>query len=251
MAIRWHELGIIKGDNLTDDTKLYRYISLSQFLSFVETKKITLNNINEWDDTWEAPAGKIPIQTTDGKISFPGWTIFNDMYGQCWSLEGSSDALWRIYSPHREGLLLQTSVKKFELMKNQIKFGMLSPIIYYDDLMQTFKYIKTVKFPKNFFIDAFLKRKAFEHEKEVRLITLNDERCLRKRIKECRYIEIELNPLDFIEGILIDPRASDQYVTAIKKYCERAGFTIVPEKSDLYSDVYEKTGIVIRYTPKK
>jgi len=81
---------------------------------------------------------------------------------------------------------LETSVEKFKTMENQIKFGMLFPVIYYKDLMQEFKRIKTFKFPENFFIDCFLKRKAFEHKKEIRLVTLNDEKCLNEKIRDCK-----------------------------------------------------------------
>lgn len=250
MTIHWHELGIITSDNLTDDTKLYRYVNLSHFISFVETKKTYLTNINNWEDTWEIPKNKIPTEI-NGKIESPLWSIFDDMFGQCWSLEGSSDALWRIYSQHKEGLLLQTSVKKIKLMESNIKFGMLAPVIYYDNLMETFNQIEKIKGPKSVFKDAFLKRNAFKHEKEVRLVTLNDERCLEKKIKNCTHLEIELNPIEFLEGITIDPRASDWYVDSIKKYCKRAGFSIIPKKSNLYSDVYEETQMIMRFVPKK
>jgi hypothetical protein len=47
------------GKGIEENTKLYRYISLSQFMSFVETKKTYLTNINLWPDPWEAALHKI------------------------------------------------------------------------------------------------------------------------------------------------------------------------------------------------
>jgi len=190
----------------------------------------------------EAPLGKLPVNM-NGELGPAFWSITDDMFGQCWSLNGNSEAMRRIYSPYKEKILLQTSVKKFELIKNQIKYGMLAPVTYYKNLLRELKHIETLSFPINSYKYGFLKRNAFEHEKEVRIITLIDNKY---RSENCNYIEIELDPLKFIDGIIIDPRASNQHVDLIKKYCKRAGFTIIPEKLDLYSDIYEKTGIFFK-----
>ena len=243
--------GIMIDESLTPDTILYRYIGLNQFLSLVETKKTYLSKIKSWEDTWEVPAGKIPIQTIDGKIETPLYSIYDDIFGQCWSFEGFSDALWRIYSPNKEGIMITTSVKKFLLMEYKIKSGMLGRVIYYDDLKQALDYRMKFKRPKNAFIDGFLKRNAFEHEKEVRLVTINTDFFLGKRIPNCNFMEVNIDPINFIDDIAIDPRANDHYVNIIKKYCERAGFTIIPKKSNLYSDVHEETHLVRQFKPKK
>jgi len=245
------ELKLVIDDSLTDNTKIYRYIDLSQFLSFIETKKTFLTKVSDWPDPWELPSNQIPIQRDGGKLEYPLHSHMDDMYGQCWTLEGYSDALWRIYSQQNEGIMLQTSVKKFKLME-KIKFGMVAPVIYFDDLLKTLNDIKEINWPQNFFIEGFLKRKAFEHEKEVRILTSNDKMCIGTRIKSCKRIEIDLNPIDFIEDVIIDPRASDWYVSTIKNYCKRAGFKFIPEKSDLYfPNVFEKTQLINKFTTKK
>jgi hypothetical protein len=47
-------------------------------------------------------------------------------------------------------------------------------------------------------------------------------------------VSLPLDPKEFIEGITIDPRASDWYVDAIQRYCERYELGIIPVKSKLY-----------------
>jgi hypothetical protein len=161
----------------------------------------------------------------DGRIEMPIYSSHQDMFGQCWSLIEDSDALWRIYSPNGKGLMIQTTAKKFLLIK-EIMHGLLGRMDY-----SNFDNIKD--FPQDLLEMALIKRKAFEHEQEVRLITHAD--MVKGEWTGNPYISIDLNPLEFIEKIVIDPRADDRFVTAIVKYCKRAGFKITPTKSSLYS----------------
>src|ERR1700752_2948649 len=82
---------------LSDDTPLYRYMSFAEFVSFVESEKIHLTNINTWDDPWEAATEKLPSLRDDGRLEYPLWSFHEDLYAQSWSLVGESDAMWRIY----------------------------------------------------------------------------------------------------------------------------------------------------------
>lgn len=240
---------IIKGGTLTDETKLYRYIGLSQFLSLVENRHTYITRIRRWQDTWEAPSYQLPTEGEDGELKYSLWNTSEDMFGQSWSLHSESDALWRVYSPDGEGMVVQTTAGKFDLM-NEIRFAVLGPVIYYDNLLNVLTEIKKEDRRDNPFAEAFLKRRAFEYEAEVRLITLNRERCLGKRYEDCDRIYVALDPIEFIESITVDPRSADWYVDTLQRYCARAGFTVVPEKSGLYSEgVFESTGIRIKYIP--
>lgn len=239
----------MKAGTLTNETRLYRYMGLSQFLSLVENKQTHITRIRHWQDTWEAPSYQLPRQLDDGELEYSLWNIAEDMFGQSWSLHSESDALWRVYSRDKEGLVVQTTARKFDLMK-EIRFGVLAPVIYYDNLLDALSEIKEDDRKENPFIEAFLKRKAFEYEAEVRLITLNQERCLGKRYKDCERIYIAVDPIEFIASITIDPRSKDWYVDTLQKYCARAGFSIVPRKSGLYSEgVFESTGIMTKWVP--
>lgn len=241
--------GIIKSSTLSDNEKLYRYINLKQFISMVESKHIYLSKIANWDDTWEIPTCKIPIAFDCGELSYPKWSIEEIMYGTCWSRNKESDALWRIYSPNRDGLMIQTSVDKFNQLK-EIRYGVLAPVLYYDNLLSAIEDITCRDDFISPFSNAFLKRRAFEHEDEVRLVTYNDERCLVTVKENKNFINIDVDSIEFIENIIIDPRADDWYVDTIKRYCIRAGFKFEPMKSNLYnSDVYKVAKIVMKITP--
>lgn len=220
---------LLKGVELKDDMKLYRYLSLSQFLEFMEKRKVYLTNINYWEDTWEAPTGKIDIRDRDSIEK-------KELIGQSWSMEDVSDALWRIYSKEKEGIMIQTTVRKFGLIKG-IKIAMLGPVIYYEDLEEILNKIENPMDYDGISELGFYKRKAFEHEKEVRLITLNDSEYVDGLCQDSGHFLFELDPIEFIEGIIIDPRSEEWYVDTIKYYCKRAGLLISPLKSDLYSSL--------------
>lgn len=220
-GISMKNTGIQLDPSLQDDTKLYRYITVSQFISMIENEQIYLTNIQLWEDIWE-----LPTQRLNYKEQLP------TLFGQCWSLEGISDALWRIYSPMNEGILIQTSVAKIKSF-SEIQIGLVAPVLYYHNLEEVAEIIKNNKGYHRLFTQGLLKRKAFQHEQEVRVITSNDSKCISTRAQDNRRIYIQINPRELIEDIVIDPRANDWFVEAMRKYCRRIGFHLIPKRSDL------------------
>lgn len=217
---------------IEESTKLYKYMSLAQFLSWVETNKTHLTNINSWPDKWEAALYKMPHIIKDRQAKQSLAKLYRQMYGQSWSLNPESDALWRIYSPQQEGVLIQTRANRFKQL-NQINYGLLGKVKYYADLTELKKIADTMN-EYGGLSGGLLKRAAFKYENEVRLITLAQHIPTVKA--EGSYINIELDPRGFIEQIIIDPRASRWVVETIIRYCRRAGFAIIPQRSDLYVD---------------
>jgi hypothetical protein len=215
-------------------------------MTLLETNTTSLARIRDWEDTWEVPLAKLPVQSDDGPISNRHYSIFETMYGQCWSLNEESDAMWRIYSPQREGVVIQTSVKRFRLIQGLL-FGALGPVTYYGDLKQALEEAAQHR-EYQIFTEAFLKRRAFEHEREVRLVTCDDPRCVEhRRSKGTTRLEFSIDPVQFLEGIRIDPRADGCHEEMMRRYCARHGLRCEPVKSKLYSDVYKETRLVTRY----
>jgi hypothetical protein len=215
---------------IEEDTYLYRYMSISQFLSLVEGRQLHLAKITSWDDTWEGALYKVPTQIEDGEIHLPSHSMGDDMFGQCWSLFKDSDAMWRIYSPNCEGIMIRTTAKKF----CSISLPPISVLgrVYYGTHLPYPNDVST-------FDPALLKREAFEHEQEVRLLVLLET--------DTDAIHVGIDVFDFIEEIIIDPRASDWFVKTIQNYCKRIGFKISAEKSSLYDFDPTKVGYVRRF----
>lgn len=221
---------------LDPDTAVYRYISLSQFLAFIEKKKTYLTNISVWDDPHEDIVGRLPVNDALPKHQYHAFRNFDSFFGQSWSLNGNSDAMWKIYSKNNEGLLIKSTIKKFSLIQD-IELALFGKIIYYNDLKEGLTKMSEEELKRTNTDNlklSLLKRKAFEHEDEVRFITSN------KHIKsefesKANSVELDLDPQSFLENIIIDPRAPDWYVDTLEKYCAKNEIGITPVKSKLYT----------------
>lgn len=240
------------GKNLEHNTKIYRYMSLKQFMHFIENDKTYFTRISSGDDTWEAPTIKLPTQFENGQVEMPQYSAGMDLFAQCWTSKEESDAMWRIYSTSKDGIRIGTTVKKFELLQGTNHY-VIERIFYYKELMEGLEYCQKPSSIMKIIRDGLIKRDAFSHEEEVRIITLNQPRFLDNILDDKEnYLELDLNAKDFIEEITVDPRAEEYYVETIKSYCRRVGLEVIPKKSDLYKDnIYETTNIVQRFISVK
>jgi hypothetical protein len=225
--------------DLKPDTKLYRYMNVEAFMSFVEAKQIHLTNVNLWDDKWEVILSKIPTVDEEGKPNPPLYSFYQYIFGQCWSLVQESDAMWRIYSPSRTGVQIASSVEKFKLIGG-INRSYIGKVVYFETVSDLLEKTSSHKSP---FDEALFKRIAFEHEREVRFLTHGD--FLNRIDPKLTHISLPVDPSIFIESVTIDPRADDWHVDTIVRYCERIGLDVKPVKSSLYeSDPHLKLGLV-------
>jgi hypothetical protein len=229
---------------LKQNQKIFRYVNIKQFMSMVENQKTNFTHVIDWEDTWEVPLKRIPVDSEMGE-SDEVFENYKYVFGQCWSKNGNSDAMWRIYSPNKEGILIQSTVKKL-LDSINLDYGLVASVIYYDDLYESICELSEKAYDADL-AGALLKRKAFRHEEEIRILSMfpyNNE--------QDKYIEVNLEPNRLIEGIILDPRCDNWYLDIMVKYCKRAGLEVCPYKSDLYEDnIYEKNKfkIIMRQVP--
>ena len=198
------------GEGLSNDDKIYRYINLNQLMHMVEMNATYLTRLISWEDTWEVPNSKLPTLNNEGKLEYPLYSSSSDLFGQCWSLKEESDAMWRIYSPLKEGIKIGTSIGKLKMIKG-LEYSYINKVYYYRDLSDGLKEIRN----KHPFQEGLIKRDAFEHEKEVRLITLNNKKIIGDKDNKSNYIEFSVDVKVLIEEIVVDPRCKDYYFSII------------------------------------
>lgn len=232
-------------DDLKPNQKIYRYLNIKQFISMLENNKTYLTRIIDWEDTWEAPLKRIPI---DSDMEEPNeyFETYDYIYGQCWSKNGDSDAMWRIYSPNKDGIMIQTTVSRL-MDSMELDNVLIAPVIYFSNLQEGLDELYEKPYDDHL-AGALLKRIAFSHEEEVRLLTIPYDNVKSKNVD----VDIDFNRL--IEHIILDPRCEDWYLQTIIKYCERIGLTVRPTKSELYKDdIYEKNPmkIIVRQIPEE
>ena len=128
------ELGDIRNVSEKEQEK-YFYVPIYQILPLkyakliLTNKELRFNNVFKyWDDPYELFLFK-------QNIYFEGTPhIMKDIeksnYGQCWSLNKDTDAMWRIYSPQKDGVRLKTSIGKMIEVLNQTR-GMYEKIKFH------------------------------------------------------------------------------------------------------------------------
>ena len=164
----------------------------------------------------------------------------------CWRASVESEAMWRLYCKDRrrgQGLALRTTLRKLQQSVSQHDV-IVSPVVY--------RYYHTGPgFTDD--LDAFMhKRKGFEHESEVRLLTY-DQPHYHEHVAFIRghsnieppalqkYLYLDWTALDAIEAIVISPYATQLYedraMRAIEKLSRTLAITV--ELSDLSARRYE------------
>jgi len=178
-----------------------------------------------WEDPLEDMPSSMMMQGPNGHQK-PLSVYHRAAFCQCWSFESESDSLLRAYSrvtidklhrrniePQREGVQIRTTPRKLatalSLWAKQADWGefYLGRVQYHDHAPEIVTKILARVGPyemgrsNNRAESLLLKRKAFAHKDEMRLIWVSsDERDGRKPIS------VSVDPNEFVEEIRFDPR---------------------------------------------
>ncbi len=225
------------------DVPVYRIFSKYRFFELIETKELVLVRPSRWDDPFENFILKCVVEDQDGtKIGLS--EIEKRWYGQCWSFRSESDAMWRIYSPNKDGIRVKTTIKKLATILWEDESS-LSPLSYFIGKVQYLpredieKFIQNTSFESltvggqnDRFAETLLtKRTEFDHEYELRILAFNAEN--NPRAQGETFI-IPINPNELIDEVCIDPRISDNEVEKIKEDVLSKGFVNTIIQSDMY-----------------
>ena len=142
--------------------------------------------------------------------------------------EYESFAMWQIFTQKSEGLAIQSTVGRIQEALNLDKT--------YDQHIGEVNYIdykkEYIPFDNTFFPFLF-KRKSFQYEREIRIIT--DVTSFDLKIDNGLKIDVDINQL--IEKIYIHPKSENWYKNLVIELVQRLGFDFKIEKSDLESDI--------------
>jgi len=182
------------------NTELYRVISLESFLSLLYYQaERYVRPIGFWEDTYEGYMLHY-LDSEEGEKKLLR-TLYNDIvnhrehdaiknyvkllharylcYGQCWSTEPDSDAIWRIYSYGNKSIQLVTTYDRIlRTITSESDWNGKEPrieMVQYDSKEVPIEESVSKYFTSGMPVDEpyFHKRYAFQHEHEVRVI-LND-----------------------------------------------------------------------------
>lgn len=205
----WRQHNMLNG--VVDGLPIYKFMPLKYTLAMVQNKLLTINRISSWPDVYENYMLKQSYSLNDG-TSIDVINQVSCIYGQCWTYLPESDAMWRIYSPSKDTIRIKTTVEKLYNSLYQSDRNMADTyvgLVRYENQADIDRYVQALSpiDPANFLKEvikgAFVKRKEFEHEKEVRIVRMLDSQQAQTSGSTLQFAI----PVDFIDEFCIDPRA--------------------------------------------
>ncbi|WP_306353887.1 hypothetical protein [Flavobacterium sp. '19STA2R22 D10 B1'] len=223
--------------NIPEDpnTIVWKYLDLSKFLDLLLHKKLFMSRSDKFEDQYEGTFSE-PTFEEIKKISEnnPDFLDFYKMQRKnvvisSWHInEYESFAMWQIFTQNNEGLAIQSTLGRIQKalhLERQYEqhIGEVNYIDYKKELIPF----------ENAFFPFLFKRKSFQYEREMRIIT--DVTSQGITINEGLKIQVDINQL--IEKIYIHPKSENWYKILVIELMKRLDLNFTIEKSDLESDI--------------
>ncbi len=206
------------------NNKVWRYMSFSKFVWTIQKKCLWLSRANLLGDPWEislsgeqlqlvidrrsiSPIGEPPRETMTEKAERIINLWRNKSFINCWNMSAhESNALWQIYCKNADGVVLQTTIEKLELIKGQYS---LHPVTY--PIPGSNKKTPT----HNDLITK--KRPMFKYEEEIRIVHFdeNDE------IDKTSGLKLEFDFEKLIDSVRIHPQADSVFFETVQSIVEK------------------------------
>jgi len=217
------------------DTIIWKYLDLSKFVDLLLYKKLFMSRSDKFEDQYEGTFSE-PTYEEIKKLAKdnPNFIDFYKTHRKnvvisSWHInEYESFAMWQIFTQKNEGLAIQSTIGRLQkALAADGEFEQCIGEVNYIDYKKEY-----IPFENTFFPFLF-KRKSFQYEREVRVIS--DVTALNLQIDNGLKVDIDIEEL--IEKIYIHPKSENWYKKLVTDLLLRLGFNFVTEKSDLESDI--------------
>ena len=176
--------------------------------TFEEIKKLAINN----------PEFLNYYKTHREKVAISSWHIN----------EYESFAMWQIFTQNSEGLAIQSTIGRLQkALEPETNLKQYIGQVNYIDYKKEY-----IPFDDLFFPFLF-KRKSFQYEREVRIISDTSDTAI--TINDGIKINVDISQL--IDKIYIHPKSENWYKNLVIELVSKLDFNITIEKSDLESDI--------------
>jgi hypothetical protein len=217
------------------NTIVWKYLDLSKFLDLLLSKKLFMSRSDKFEDQYEGTFSE-PTYEEIRKIAEnnPKFLSYYKSHREkiaisSWHInEYESFAMWQIFTKNNEGLAIQSTIGRLkEALQPERKTEQYIGEVNYIDYKKEY-----IPFNDAFFPFLF-KRKSFQYEREVRIIS--DVTQNKIEINDGLKIDVDIHQL--IEKIYIHPKSENWYKNLVIQLMEQLGFNFSIEKSDLESDI--------------
>lgn len=250
---------------LAIDEPVYRIFKRKHFFEALRGRELYLSSPHRWEDPFENMLERCQI-IWKGKSRWREEFLADKrapIFAQCWSATRESDSLWRTYSwfradpardgrnafPDEEGVQVRSTPRKLinalatwappdEANVNCV----IGPVVYVpeDDITQTLANIVAkdglgaFPGPEGHADSILFKRKAFEHEAEVRLIYVD----MARRFAGQNHLCVPFAPESAFDEVVFEPRLATFERIEHAALAEELGF---PKDRIRQSMLYQKT----------
>jgi len=243
---------------ISADTEIARYLTFEKFVWLVEKSALYHSRLDQLGDPFEGSVTRAYARKRDagepvGYYHFPQYEGINNVrlmlcsFVSCWHASPvESEAMWKLYSRADAGVAVVSTPARMREAVNLTLVqhtAMLGPVEYLDferDGM-TLPFGRTAR-------PGFLKRKSFEHEKEVRGMIRIDEypedlnlihspkwvRSLAEKVP--RGISVSVDLARLIERIYVSPLAPSWFVDLVQTLASRHGLANLVRPSRLLGE---------------
>ncbi|WKV12188.1 DUF2971 domain-containing protein [Marivirga harenae] len=257
MSIITYPALIEPDDNLT----IWRYMDLEKFESLLNQKSLFFCRSDKFSDPYEGSVPKREVEfrqkmehiiasefgkkitTEEAKNKSDEIGIFHQKLKRsfivnCWHQnDGESDAMWRLYLKSNEGVAIQSTVRglkaAFESSDEEVAISKVRYLDYEKDVWYDKKDYPVKSY--NLSSPIIHKRKAFEHERELRLFAeiqdaVHDDYYWEDN-ENGKFISCDLNKL--IHKIILPPTSGGDVKRKVEEILGSNGKTSIIEKSSL------------------
>lgn len=217
------------------DTIVWKYLDLSKFLDLLLSKKLFMSRSDKFEDQYEGTFSEptyeeIKKLATDNPDFLNYYKTHRERVAiSSWHInEYESFAMWQIFTQNSEGLAIQSTISRLQkALVPETNFSQYIGEVNYIDYKKEY-----IPFDDMFFPFLF-KRKSFQYEREVRIISDISE--CKIKLNDGLKINVDINQL--IEKIYIHPKSENWYKNLVIQLVSELGFNFEIEKSDLESDI--------------
>lgn len=223
--------------SLPDETLVWRYVDIPRLLHLLCEKRLHFTRIDQFHDRWE---GTLPSSVVDAIRSH--WPKPNQEYllgttekakrsffVSCWhESKFESAALWSAYAGVA-GVAIQSTVAHIKMAITDQKEYYIGGVRYIDFAQEPIT-------PLNMFIPPFLKRKSFDHEREVRILhwglTTTDQGV---QWDQCaQFHQLDVDPNILIQRVFVSPSSEEWIYPIVETLCRRFGVEAQVQRSNLF-----------------
>jgi len=228
-----------------DSTKIWRYMDFTKFVNLLDTESLFFCRADKFEDKWEGifpkkmidefNLDKKNIKSNDGnEYSWCEWQIVKEARSHlinCWHVnEHESDAMWKLYSSNRQSIAIQSTIERLKNCFNKTNERIWIGQVEYVDFMIWKPNNRVFNMGEpNTLKTFFLKRKGFEHEKEIRAITniaYNDH-------KQEKGILVDIDLSELVETIVISPISEGWFFNLTSNIIKKYSYKFSVKKSEL------------------